>query len=56
MRVSLQTMMKPSLHCDKELYNIKFCTNLGYYNCQPWQNAPWFFCRQSLAYHAKPTS
>jgi len=26
---SLQTVMKPLLHCDEESHNIKFCTNLG---------------------------
>jgi len=25
--------VKPSLHCNEELYNIKFCTNLGPVRC-----------------------
>jgi len=27
MRDSLQTVMKPPLHCDEEPYNIEFCVN-----------------------------
>jgi len=25
--------LKPSLHCDKEQHNIKFCANLGTARC-----------------------
>jgi len=25
--------LKPSLHCDEELYNMEFCTNLGPARC-----------------------
>jgi len=42
-------MIKPSLHCDEELYNIKFCTNLGHGSSQPPQHVHWLICRQSFA-------
>jgi len=31
--------LKPSLHCDEEPYNIKFCTNLGPAHCDVGTNA-----------------
>jgi len=31
----MRDLLKPSLHCDEELYNIKFCANLCY--CSLWR-------------------
>jgi len=30
----MRDALKPSLHCDEEPYNIKFCANLGPSRCE----------------------